>query len=370
MTGRRSVASVRRRPASGRARTLLVGAALSAASGGPQPTDDRLPPLASAPPRVLAWDAARTLAVDTADPLAEFAAASPLLSAVSLRDGGLLVLDGDRVRRFAPDGVERWRTGTRGRGPGEFLMLASACVVAGDTLAAFDAGLRRLTLLDGDGRVIRTQDVAAYGFMPPLACRGDGTLLMVAPGGGSADGEALATLRLVGSDGVARDSLGAHPFMYGGQLATAVARAGVVWSLAPWQDVIRRWPPGDTATLFRLAAADTARADGVLIDAPGLEAAAGTPGGAGGVRPFTPFAPRFDAALPGDDGTLWVERRPPAPADSTTWYGIRADGTLAGRLTLPALPNNTLVGVRDDGVWLLRRAESDGLVSFVFVPFA
>jgi len=59
----------------------------------------------------------------------------------------------------SPEGRLRWRMGRRGRGPGEFESLDGVAVFSVDSIAIADGRLRRVTILSGSGRVLRTFDM-------------------------------------------------------------------------------------------------------------------------------------------------------------------------------------------------------------------
>lgn len=103
--------------------------------------------------------------------------------------------------------------GRRGPGPWEFLTMASACRTRGDTIVAFDAGTRRLSVLAADGRPSHMTDVAALGIVPMYACLGGGGGITVTPTADRDNTSMLASLRTVQTDGTPQDSLGRVPFM-------------------------------------------------------------------------------------------------------------------------------------------------------------
>ena len=73
------------------------------------------------------------------------------------RSGNLLVADRDMtVREFTPSGQVVSRFGTVGSGPGEFRQLHWAYPIRGDSIAAFDGELRRLTVFTAEGRYGRS----------------------------------------------------------------------------------------------------------------------------------------------------------------------------------------------------------------------
>jgi hypothetical protein len=95
--------------------------------------------------------------------------------------GNVWVVDGQsaEVRLFHADGSP-WKTvGRRGEGPGEFLRPRMLGSFRGDSVAIWDDGNGRLTVLDGDGDVGRMTTVRTGDDLPPKAFRvfDDGTLL-------------------------------------------------------------------------------------------------------------------------------------------------------------------------------------------------
>jgi hypothetical protein len=103
-----------------------------------------------------------------------------VVSVVHTRDGALAVADGgdQRVRVFNGAGEVVRILGARGSGPGEFRSL-SWMASAGDSLLAYDAVERRLTLFGAYGRV-RTAalNVGNALFSMPVGRFRDGTLLV------------------------------------------------------------------------------------------------------------------------------------------------------------------------------------------------
>jgi hypothetical protein len=102
-------------------------------------------------------------------------------AAVRTRDG-FVVADAatGELRFFDAEGKPIRVTGRTGRGPGEFQYLGWAGLLPGDSLAAWDPSLRRLTLFGPDGRYAR--DVVPQGlsgsFPFVYGVFDDGTLLV------------------------------------------------------------------------------------------------------------------------------------------------------------------------------------------------
>jgi hypothetical protein len=73
-----------------------------------------------------------------------------------LPDGALVVSDGPTVQAFSANGARLMRVGRRGRGPGEFTGALSLRRADGDSVAAWDPGQRRWTLVAVPGGGMRT----------------------------------------------------------------------------------------------------------------------------------------------------------------------------------------------------------------------
>jgi hypothetical protein len=82
---------------------------------------------------------------------------SGVKDATLLPDGRLVVLDdaSHQVRFFGEDGAFLAATGREGDGPGDFQRAQDVFPLAGDSVGVFDYWLRRVTILDGQGRLGR-----------------------------------------------------------------------------------------------------------------------------------------------------------------------------------------------------------------------
>ena len=112
---------------------------------------------------------------------------SSVRDAARLSDGRIVVANGgsSELRIFDATGRYLRALGGEGRSPGEFENLNSLHLLPGDSLAAWDGILHRLTIFTEDGRVGREWTVDALAvLMPPiLGIFNDGTLLSVTSGG-------------------------------------------------------------------------------------------------------------------------------------------------------------------------------------------
>lgn len=120
-------------------------------------------------PGVFALDPAPTvtIGVTEGDPTLMFHRAS---SGRKYPDGRIVVADGAsrQLRWFAADGAPIQVGGRRGQGPGEFAGPMRIVPWAGDTVAAVDGWLRRVSLWSSEAREIRTEQIpgATMAEMP------------------------------------------------------------------------------------------------------------------------------------------------------------------------------------------------------------
>jgi hypothetical protein len=119
-------------------------------------------------------------AVDGA-PEYEFGA---IRGALRLPDGRIVVGDemAAEVRFYDPAGRFLHAVGGRGEGPGEFVSMWSPEPFPGDSIWVFDYIQRRVTILDGEGRLGRTVPVTVPGNAWASGLLGDGRFLVYSPG--------------------------------------------------------------------------------------------------------------------------------------------------------------------------------------------
>jgi hypothetical protein len=91
-----------------------------------------------------------------------------ILSAYRLRDGRIIVADGDskELRYFSPSGRHIRTVGRPGRGPGEFATLTAVVRLPGDSLLVHDLHNMRLTTITADGKIAaETRPAGQPGFV-------------------------------------------------------------------------------------------------------------------------------------------------------------------------------------------------------------
>lgn len=92
-----------------------------------------------------------------------------------LRDGRLLVVNGgtNELRFFDQSGRRLSVVGRSGRGPGEYSSIRDIARLPGDSLAVFDPGARRVSLLAPDGVFVRS-----FALQPPFEGGGSPTRMV------------------------------------------------------------------------------------------------------------------------------------------------------------------------------------------------
>ena len=112
---------------------------------------------------------------------------APVLAA-RFPDGRVVVeTDGSELRWFDPAGRKIRSFGRKGGGPGEFERITFVGILPGDTVVAFDAGARRLTLVGPAGRLARTVSLANPARRSVAGLLPRGGFLAGSPGSSGAD---------------------------------------------------------------------------------------------------------------------------------------------------------------------------------------
>ena len=97
---------------------------------------------------------------------------SGVTDATLLPDGRVVVLDdaSHQARFFGGDGTFLYATGREGDGPGDFKRAQDVFPLPGDSIGIFDYWLRRVTILDGQGRLGRVvtlpKDLQSFHLYP------------------------------------------------------------------------------------------------------------------------------------------------------------------------------------------------------------
>jgi len=102
--------------------------------------------------------------------------------ALRLRSGNIVVANSgsSELRLFTPGGELVWSAGGPGDGPGEFRSLSTVFLLEGDSIAAFDVQLRRISVVDPEGLFVRSIPVGGPPSGPAPLARTPGGLYLMA----------------------------------------------------------------------------------------------------------------------------------------------------------------------------------------------
>ena len=106
-----------------------------------------------------------------------------VMTAWKRTDGKIVIVDrtSQTIRVFDGSGRHLRTSGGKGGGPGEFQALSWLHLLPGDSLMAYDAAVRRLSIFDPEGNLTSTRTLEFTGLSGPRAAGafGDGTLLVI-----------------------------------------------------------------------------------------------------------------------------------------------------------------------------------------------
>jgi hypothetical protein len=320
------------------------------------------------------------------EPLVDISAAGsePLVQvvgAVRLRDRIVVAdLGASRLSFHDLDGKLVRATGHRGRGPGEFQLVTWVGALGPDSVAAWDAGLKRFTVFSATGEAARTMAPAGtLGFFPTIyGAFDDGTLLMTS-GTGAGEGRGgpwrdTTTFLRVGRTGQVLGSLGRFPGPeqvrgsgaartyarpFGRETVVAVHGSGFSVSTGDGYEVATIGADGTPRRIIRRDAPAVRLSNREIADYRAEVLASVPAADAPAWRrmlddaPFPDRLPPVTGLVAGPAGELWVrEAQPPATLDEgARWSVFGPDGRWLGSTTAP--PGFALLQVGPD--WVLGR---------------
>jgi hypothetical protein len=287
----------------------------------------------------------------------------------ALSDGRIVVQDnGDfSVKCFDPDGRLLWKTGRRGRGPGEFERIDwDGLAIAGDTIVVWDGDLKRVTWISPDGEYIGSAEMRTpaqvrrplltatgqrvvaqldthrfprnrFGLVRDTAVvlaiglAGDTALLMQRPGqeyaivegpngrpGAWGERAGMNGLRGAGREGTFYLGVTDSPVVH--RYAIDGTRTGEI----RWH--ARRVPVGDSIRKLELAWADT------LPDAAALRQRIERSFRRG---EYPEYLPVFNRVLVDDEGNVWIRPYVHLPRAPVRWMVFDSTGTPLATAELP-----------------------------------
>lgn len=315
-------------------------------------------------------------------------------------DGSIVVADrgARQVRVFDAQGRHVRTAGRKGRGPGEFEGLSRLFLLPGDSLAAWDANQRRITVFAPGGALARVESLDLPGFGGSLdAVFPDGSLVArpgIDPFQLDASGEGERRLQVVhmvrpagetewraldGMPGLEEVVVkhergsGTNPVLFGRTHVAAAGRSRWYTGDTDRFEVTVRAPDGAPLRVLRrdhtpvpVSASDAARARAAFQESR-EEEVAGLPAGLAAasedapVPPHRPTMPAFDRIVEDTDENVWVRHYHFPPDATQRWSVFSAAGELVAEAETP--PGLHVEQIGPD--WILGVAKDEMGVSYV-----
>jgi hypothetical protein len=311
------------------------------------------------------WKLSPSATVDISDNL------SGVAGAVRLADGRIAVADrgSQTLRVFDARGAHLRDIGREGEGPGEFRAIDGVALLRGDSIAAWDQRLGRMSVFDPAGRLARELTQRGLGLFPRMTgVLDDGSVVLTAgmqpsramPAGTAPRRDSVTYLH-VGPDGALLDTLGRYPGAETVMLASAGAMTveevvfGRDFHLVVGRDryygadddhfevVEYRFPATPVRRIRRpdpsrgVSDADVARFMEQPRDVSGVppqlraQLAKRNPD-----VPHRPTLPAFESLLLDADGYLWVEHPRVTDVDPGRWDVFDSEGEWVTTVATPA----------------------------------
>jgi len=315
--------------------------------------------------------------------------------AARLPDGRIVVANGGtgELRFFDADGRYLMSVGRPGSGPGEFQALGPLAVL-GDSIAAYDWSLRRVSLFATDGTFIRSYVMRFPSGASPLGAFGDGRWLCTTDvafslGDVSTVRRDTATLLVMGNDGTFEDSLFSYPgwefymapeflmqaggtvvmtqaqsLPFGRGAQHAVFEAGFWFGVTDRYEIARYAPDGRLELLLRkdhtnrpVTQADVATYKAAALDETDDPNARRRTERLFADMPIPTSMPAFADLQVDAETNLWVAEYMPPSADSSMWTVYDHDGRMRAAVRLP--PDLRVVEIGRDYLVALATDELD-----------
>lgn len=317
-----------------------------------------------------------------------------ITAATRLSDGRIVLASAGtkELQIYRSDGKLLSRVGRAGEGPGEFQTPFWVGALPGDSIAAWDAGLLRLSLFTPAGQFVRSVSPrAALGVFPLVVGRLDEGRFVLVTGSGTGvldlTGKSVqrdsVTILVLEPGGEVHDTIGRFPGTE--QIALGSPREGFLMRPLPFgKSTVAAVQGGrvfvGTGDRYELAAYEPKRGLRALLraerdpvpvtegDIEGYRRELLTIGGEGDAQakrqqdrllaaaPYPEKMPAFTRIVPDTEGNLWVQDpQKPGMRSGTLWTVFSPAGQARGTVRLPDRLNvqqigaDWVLGIRLDG---------------------
>lgn len=315
------------------------------------------------------------------NPDEEFDHKQGYLRGVRLSNGGLAVIDVSRVHYFDASGKRIRIVGRMGQGPEEFQYLTSICRTRGDTLILNDSRNRRMSVLDGSGRILRTILQGDNGSAPFNFCLDDGTFILQQLTG-AVGGPRQNRVTRLRTDGTIVNVVGTFESLFDMvTMATAsiTASGNALHYGNPFTSEIREIDAsGRLRRIIRTAdqgdrITDAEAEQQMAMTIPTNVTAAERTARMDRMRalPRSRTWPVFRKFEVGSDGSIWVQDYNTTRRSPDAWTAIDSTGRIVGRLVFPPVPERARgpeVHSFGRDYIMLRRSDADGASSLAVYP--
>lgn len=297
-----------------------------------------------------------------------------VMDAVRLQDERIVVASNGStaLQVYSPDGQHLQTIGREGEGPGEFRSVFWVGRLPGDTIAAWDPSLGRLSVFGPDASLVRVVTPrGSLGLLPRAqGVLSDGRLVLAtgAGAGGGVSSQSRAyrdtlTYVVLGTDGVIADTLGrfpgtemiaiggpsagllVRPLPFGRTTSAAVHEGRVYISTGDRYEIAAYSPGTGLQTVFR---ADRDPIPVTQQDIRDYRKTLVTLGGDGSAHqdrqrdqlleeaPYPETMPPLTGLEVDAEGNLWVEEpRKPGSEQGSLWTVLSPEGVARGTVRLP-----------------------------------
>ena len=308
-------------------------------------------------------------------PEEEFDHRQGYLRGVRLSNGGLAVIDVSRVHYFDARGNRMRIVGRKGQGPEEFLYLTAICRTRGDTIVVGDGHNRRLTVIDPNGRIVRTVAQGDHGY--PHAgsfCFNDGSFVLMRSVGevvANSRRQRITKIRVDGSvERVIGEFVGRSVDMVSMTGVSIATNGGTLLYADPFAGEVRAYTSaGRLFRIFRLTEPRQRMTDAEIDERLAMTVPSNVLGTERTQRmarlkalPHSETWPLFFNFHVSPEGAIWLHDFQRDFRSANVWTGFDSTGRVIGRLQLPELPARTfrpeVHGFGSDHV-MLRRFDAD-----------